>query len=308
MKLVETLIVRDETAVLDAHLSYQLNAGVDLVLATVVGSAPHATELLDSYQRGGHVRLLRGRSEPATAATRTRMAQLAATEIGADWVIDSEPDEFWWPRGESLKDVLAPIPPRYTVVQALRRRLYSEADATGDFAAEQMTLRRSLLVASDRGTDSVAAMLRPVHRADPEVIIDDAGGVVVRRFVPLRAWYPIEVFHFGGGDGEERPAQDLADLVRDMRLRDALRTLRDNAGEDAPGEFALPQPGLLSFRTPDVVDDAAYAVECAAVGEVDLPRLEQYISELEQRVGWLEQRFWPRVLRAGSRLVRRVGR
>jgi len=70
-----------------------------------------------------------------------------------------------------------------------------------------------------------------------------------------------------------------------------LRSLRDTGG--------------ISFRTPDVVDDAAYAVECAAVGEVDLPRLEQYVSELEQRVGWLEQRFWPRFLRTAARLVGR---
>jgi hypothetical protein len=61
----------------------------------------------------------------------------------------------------------------------------------------------------------------------------------------------------------------------------------------------------LSFRTPDIVDDAAYAVECAAVGEVDLPRLEEYVTELEQRVGWLEQRFWPRLLRSASRRVNR---
>ena len=33
-------------------------------------------------------------------------------------MINAEPAEFWWPRGESLKDVLAPIPPRYTIVQA----------------------------------------------------------------------------------------------------------------------------------------------------------------------------------------------
>jgi hypothetical protein len=306
VKLVETLIVRDESAALDAHLSYQLNAGVDFVLAGVVGSAPEALELLDSYQREGHVRLLREPSEPATAAARTRLARLAGTELGADWVIDSGPEEFWWPRGESLKDVLAPIPPRYTVVQALRRRLFSDRDAAADFDADRMTLRRSLL-ASDRRSGPISAMLRSVHRADPEVVIDAAGEVAVRRFVPLRAWYPIEVFHFGGGDGEERPAQDEPDLVEDTRLRDALRTLRDHAGDDAPGRFAPPVPGLLSFRTPDVVDDAAYAVECAAVGEVDLPRLEQYISELEQRVGWLEQRFWPRVLRAGSRVVRRTG-
>ena len=34
------------------------------------------------------------------------MGRLAATELGADWVIHSDADEFWWPRGESLKDVL----------------------------------------------------------------------------------------------------------------------------------------------------------------------------------------------------------
>jgi hypothetical protein len=121
----------------------------------------------------------------------------------------------------------------------------------------------------------------------------------------LRAWYPIEVFEFPIHDGEHVDRVESADsLVTDTRLRDALRVL------GGPGAFAFPreEERVLSFRTPDVVDDAAYAVECAAVGEVDLPRLETYITELEQRVDWLEQRFWPRVLRLASRLVRRVAR
>ena len=34
MKLVQTLVVRDEADVVDAQISYHLNAGVDFVLAT----------------------------------------------------------------------------------------------------------------------------------------------------------------------------------------------------------------------------------------------------------------------------------
>jgi len=81
-------------------------------------------------------------------------------------------------------------------------------------------------------------------------------------------------------------------LVEDTRLHDALRSIRN-------GETSL------TFRVPDIVEDARYAVECAAVGEVDLPRLEQYVTELEQRVEWLEQRFWPRVLRRVARIAGR---
>ena len=41
---------------------------------------------------------------------RTQMARLAATDYGADWVINTDADEFWMSGGGTLKGVLAAVP------------------------------------------------------------------------------------------------------------------------------------------------------------------------------------------------------
>ncbi len=112
--------------------------------------------------------------------------------------------------------------------------------------------------------------------------------------VPLRAWYPVEVLDFSstGTPVDADIEAGLADgsLVSDRRVHDALL-----------GEAATAFP----IRT--LVDDASYAVECAAVGEVDLVRLDRHIRDLELRITALEARFWPRVRRTARGLVRRRG-
>ena len=309
MSVVLTMVVRDAADVLEANLAFHLNAGVDFVIAGDPGSQDGTTEILDSFSRDGHlVRMpVEGGSE---RAWRTEIARLAVAEYGADWVISSSTDEFWWPRGESLEDVLAVIPPRYSVVQALVRVFPPRADG-GDFFAERMTVRSSLLASGERVEEPLHSMLRPVYRAEPNMVIDQEDWTLGGRRVPLRAWYPIEVFRFPVRAGfpadnavdDPRIASGLADgsLVVDERLRDALRRLR--FGETG---FAPPGEGVdrLELRAPTIVDDASYAVECAAVGEVDLVRLDRHIQELEQRIAVLEARFWPRVVRRLARLGR----
>ena len=264
MRLVLTTVFGpDDTEVAEENVRFHLNAGVDLVLAAVRDE--QAGEALRSF--GDRVRL--ERREGAEGELRTSLARQAVTEHGADWVISGNAREFWWPRGETLKEVLAPIPERYTIVQGLRRDFFPTAAEQS--SGERATLRASL--EHTRQSDA-GALLRPVFRADPEVEIESDGAVQLRRNVPLRAWYPIEVLYF---PRDAQPRDDL-ELVEDIRLRDALQSL--DAGESP-----------LRFRVPDIVEDARYAVECAAVGEVDLPRLEQ--------------RFWPRVLRRVARIAGR---
>ena len=99
MRLVMTLLVRDEDDVLDEHIADHLNAGVSFVIATDHRSQDRTSEILESYARRGVLRVLREKGESGQQSVwQTRMARLAATEHGADWVINSDADEFWWPR------------------------------------------------------------------------------------------------------------------------------------------------------------------------------------------------------------------
>jgi Glycosyl transferase family 2 len=323
MKLVMTLLARDEADVVDAQLRFHLNAGVDFVIATDNLSQDGTTEILESYAREGQLHLIREDSEYLRQAEWiTRMGRLAATEFGADWVIHSDADEFWWPRGDSLKDVLASIPRRYGIVRALLRHFVPRPDDGASFA-ERMIVRVSASSPINDPRSLFRPNLKVIHRADPNVNVSiGAQRLIDSPLVPLRGWYPVEFFHFpvrsleqcerkyahqqtGPGqtpspyydrvralieegriaelyesllvedDALERGLEE-GSLVIDTRLRDALRTL----AEGKP----------LAFPRPTVVDDAAYAVDVAALGEADVVRLQRRLDTLEQRLLTIERR------------------
>src|ERR687888_2594814 len=103
MKMVMTLLVRDEEDIVRENLDYHLAQGVDRVIVTDNGSEDSTVEILREYEAQGVVRLLIERSDDYSQGRWvTRMARLAADE-GADWVINSDADEFWWPRSGTLK-------------------------------------------------------------------------------------------------------------------------------------------------------------------------------------------------------------
>ena len=101
-----TLLVRDERDIVEEHLAFHLAAGVDEVIVTDHASTDGTEEILERYAADGRVRVLRETEGPFRQREWvTRMARLAATEHGADWVINGDADEFWWPRGGSLQEV-----------------------------------------------------------------------------------------------------------------------------------------------------------------------------------------------------------
>jgi hypothetical protein len=254
MKLVLTVLARDEADVIDAQVAFHLNAGVDFVVATDNNSRDGTTEILESYARDGCLHLIR---EPAEGLRQgewvTRMARLAATDFGADWVINSDADEFWWPRGGSLKDVLASVPERYGIVHAFWRNFVPLPD-DGALFADRMTIRLSQQAPINDPKSVYRPVTKVAHRADPNVLVGRGNhGLIGSSFRPLTTWHPIEVLHF--------PLRARAQWLRKVELQGDAFTkhiARAGTGYHLTAYSAL-QDGRIDeqYESTLVDDDAA---------------------------------------------------
>jgi hypothetical protein len=332
------LLAKNEVDVIDANIAYHLGAGVDFVVATDNGSTDGTVDILERYEREGVLHLIR---EPSTDFRQgewvTRMARLAA-DRGADWVINADADEFWWPRAGNLKEVLDRLPERYGIVHGVWRPFVARPD-DGSHFAERMTVRLSMQAAINDPTNPFRPARKAMHRAHPNVRVRDGNhDVEGTPLVKLQGWYPLEVFHLplrsraqvetkyaGGARRGLRfvPDEDRLDaaadplvvdeaelqrglaenlLVEDTRLRDALRTL---AGASPLPEQVEFHREVLTFPRPSVVDDALFAVEASVVSQADEVRVRRQVDDLERRVQTLEAQIGARAQRVVERLLRR---
>ena len=249
MKLVMTLLVRDEEDIVEDHIVYHLNQGVDFVIATDNNSVDGTREVLDRFHRLGCLEVI---DEPDDTYDQwrwvTRMARRAAISHGADWVINSDADEFWWPKTGNLRSVLEAVPPRLGILTAPRVNLVPSPETEGPWFG-RMTLRET----SSR--NSLGAMLPPkvCHRADPGVVVEQgnhelrestliaAPGLhpIVIFHVPLRSWPQLENKVAKGGAAYARNRElpvSVGDVWRkldDLRAQGRLRDWYDARVPDA---------------------------------------------------------------------------
>ncbi|WGL53687.1 glycosyltransferase family 2 protein [Nocardioides sp. BP30] len=103
MRIIGTMMVRDEIDIVAAMVEHHLAQGVDLLIVTDNASIDGTTEVLEEYARTGRVELhhdplhLKQQSRVVTA-----MARRARTEHRADWVLNLDADEFLVPMDRSL--------------------------------------------------------------------------------------------------------------------------------------------------------------------------------------------------------------
>jgi hypothetical protein len=116
--------------------------GVDYVIATDNRSVDGTTELLRDYERRGVLRyLFEGDDDYSQHRWVTRMARMAHAEFGADWVINNDADEFWWPARGDLKETLGAVPPECAAVKAERLNFVPRTFGSERFFADEMTVK-----------------------------------------------------------------------------------------------------------------------------------------------------------------------
>ena len=108
MRLVMTLLVRNEIDIIRQNIEFHLRRGVDFVVATDNGSSDGTREVLAEFAHAGMLHLIDEAGDDFDQARWvTRMAYVAGSEHHADWILNADADEFWFPASGHLKTELA---------------------------------------------------------------------------------------------------------------------------------------------------------------------------------------------------------
>lgn len=315
MKLVQTLVVRDEADIVDAQISYHLAAGVDFILATDHESRDGTTDILRSYEQKGVLRLFRETGEMLESNWRSRMARLAATEHEADWIINTDADEFWMPRRGSLKETLEAVPEPFGVVWAITRHFLPRTDDVG-FFADRMTVRLSATAPLNDPTSPYRPHAKAAHRADPEIVVLFGSHDVVTTLTPLRGWYAADVLHFPFRTREQYERKGVRRAHGDKPLGQYVRAFDASARgriEDFFGSLTVDddtvargeETGALVIDTrlrdalhgfepaaPSHSEETRAASEASALSEANLVRACRRLDVLAVRLRGVEDRSW----------------
>jgi len=228
MKLAMTLVVRNEADIIEANIDYHLAQGVDFVLVTDHGSDDGTSEILARYEREGVAQVIRDDREGHRQSERVnRMVQIAAERYSADWVINSDADEFWWPLAGSLRDVFASVPDEFGQITVQLRHFLPLTDNSGEFYTR-------LLYRESASLDLYGLPAQPkvAHRPRRDVrvapgnhslFVDGlrmvpAGELIEILHFPMRSFEQFERKVLQTGLGYERLGPDSPEVGRDNML------------------------------------------------------------------------------------------
>jgi Glycosyl transferase family 2 len=193
MRLVLTLLARNNQDIVATNIDYHLAMGIDHVVVTDNLSTDETRNIVLQYVDRGVATLL---DEPADDYNQsvwvTRMARLACSELAADWVINSDVDEFWWPSNGNLKQALSSVSPDIGGIEANRVNFLPMRAGSGPFW-QDMIWREAI------SRNALGEPLPPkvAHRAATDVVVRSGNhSVESTTLAPVKAEEGITILHF----------------------------------------------------------------------------------------------------------------
>jgi hypothetical protein len=287
VKIVMTMMVRDEADIIAAMLEHHRRQGVDHILITDNGSVDGTREALERFARSGFVTVW---DDPVhrkqQSETVTRMARLAATEYGADWVINADADEFFVAADEAstLRDELSRID------QAVPSVTVEVVNLTGAPAIDGTGLQR--LIYRDRRSAqrlvSAGIPFHPtgdaIHRAHAEVSVSQGNHLVSAPdwgdptpeprievlHVPWRSWAQYERKVRNTGESY-RANPDLEPSPRHHGMQDFRRLEQGRLEETYVAKHPLPDEIAELTAEAELAEEPRLARIAAEIPEVIVP-------------------------------------
>jgi hypothetical protein len=194
MRLIETLLVRDEVDIIEAHLDFHLAQGVEHVIVTDNGSRDGTRDILADYERTGRIEVI---DEPPSDFSQhrwvTRMAERAYAVYAADWVLHADADEFFLPGESSLGEAFAGVEPALNAV-TMSRQDFVVVESGGEVPVHPrgMTCRKT------RSLNSLGRILLPkvAHRGVASPVVSQGNHDVQFDGIQKVAWDGVMICHY----------------------------------------------------------------------------------------------------------------
>lgn len=108
VKLVMTILVKNEVDVIESNIKTHANLGVDAFVIMDNGSNDGTREKLDELSKQFDMIIVDEPGKMIQKKFMTKLAFLAKKKYNPDWIINNDADEFWIPnKGTNLKEIVS---------------------------------------------------------------------------------------------------------------------------------------------------------------------------------------------------------
>jgi len=192
-----TLLVRNEEDILESNIRYHLEQGVDHIIVTDNLSNDATADIIRKFvSKGVATYIFEGEDNFAQSKWVTRMARMAYDKFGAQWVINSDADEFWIPKSELTLKNFFKNTTSYNIIEAERHDFI--CPKTNPFHDHSQTCLKRMIYRKKTSLNPNGDPLptKVAHRGSQKIVVTQGNHSVNLFSKPYTLCDKLEILHF----------------------------------------------------------------------------------------------------------------